>query len=149
VGDLELGLVIAASAAGAFLGDTTSYLIGRFLGYPVQRRFFDGRRGRAALDWARSQLARRGGTLILVARFVPGGRTATTFTAGLTRFPLGVFLPYAFVAGVGWATYAAVLGYIGGRMFHDHPWLALLIALGIAFLIGSASEGYRRIRERP
>ena len=148
VGDLSLGWVIASAAAGAFLGDSTSYAIGRFLGHPVQNRFFSGRRGTAALEWARGQLARRGGTLILVARFVPGGRTATTFTAGLTRFPLRVFLPYAFVAAIGWATYAGLLGYIGGRTFEDRPWLALLIALGIAFLIASASEGYRKIRGR-
>jgi membrane protein DedA with SNARE-associated domain len=148
VGDLSIGWVIVAAAAGAFVGDSTSYAIGRFFGRPVQRRFFDGRRGRAALEWARDQLARRGGTLILVARFVPGGRTATTFSAGLTRFPLRIFFPYALLAAIGWATYAAVLGYVGGRTFEDRPWLALLIALGIAFGIAFASEGARRIRER-
>ncbi len=148
VGDLSLGWVIAASAAGAFVGDSTSYAIGRFLGHPVRRRFFDGRRGRAALEWARGQLDRRGGTLILVARFIPGGRTATTFTAGLTRFPLRLFIPFAVVAAISWATYAAVLGYIGGRTFEDQPWLALLIALAIAVGIASASEGVRKLRER-
>jgi len=148
VGDLTLGWVIAVAAAGAFLGDSASYAIGRFFGRPFQRRFFDGRRGHAALEWARSQLERRGGTLILIARFVPLGRTATTFSAGLTRFPLRIFLPYALLAAVGWAVYAAVLGYLGGRTFHDKPWLALLIALGIAFAIAFLSEASRRIRER-
>jgi membrane-associated protein len=125
VGDLTLGWVIAVAAAGAFLGDSTSYAIGRYFGQPFQRRFFDGRRGHAAL-----------------------GRTATTFSAGLTRFPLRVFLPYALLAAVGWAVYAAVLGYLGGRTFHDKPWLALLIALGIAFAIAFLSEAARKIRER-
>jgi membrane-associated protein len=148
VGDLSLGWVIAVAAAGAFLGDSTSHTIGRFFGRPVQRRFFDGPRGHAALEWAGSQLARRGGTLILVARFVPLGRTATTFSAGITRFPLRIFLPYALLAAVGWAVYAAVLGYVGGRTFHDKPWLALLIALGIAFAIAFLSEAGRKIRER-
>lgn len=148
IGDLSLKWVIASAALGAVLGDSTSYALGRFVGSPVQRRFFDGRRGRAALAWARSQLERRGGTLILIARFVPGGRTATTFTAGLTRFPLRTFIPFALVAAVFWATYAAVLGYLGGRTFENQPWLALLIALGIAFGIASASEGYRRLKER-
>src|SRR5215217_1667579 len=148
VGDLSIWWVIAVAAAGAFIGDSTSYAIGRFFGRPVQRRFFDGERGHAALEWARTQLDRRGGTLILIARFVPGGRTATTFSAGLTRFPLRVFVPYALVAAAGWAVYAAVLGYVGGRTFHDRPWLALLIALGIAFGIAFASEGARKLKER-
>src|SRR3954452_20627705 len=152
VGDLSLGWVIAVAAAGAVLGDSTSYTIGRFFGRPVQRRFFDAPPGHAALEWARTQLARRGGTLILVARFVPLGRTATTFSAGLTRFPLRIFLPYALLAAVGWAVYAAVLGGVlghgGGRTFHDKPWLALLIALGIAFAIAFLSEAARKFRER-
>src|SRR5215212_4684328 len=54
----------------------------------------------------------------------------------------------AFVAAVGWAVYAAVLGYLGGRTFHDKPWLALLIALGIAFAIAFLSEASHKIRER-
>ena len=148
VGDLSLSWVIAAAAAGAFVGDSTSNAIGRYAGRPVQQRFFDGRRGRATLDWARGQLDRRGGTLILTARFIPGGRTATTFSAGLTRFPLRVFVPYAFVAAIGWALYGGLLGYVGGKTFHDRPWLALLVALGIAFAIAGASEGYRKVRER-
>jgi membrane-associated protein len=148
VGDLSLTWVIAASAAGAFIGDSTSYCIGRFVGKPVQRRFFDGRRGRAALGWAESQLDRRGGTLILIARFVPGGRSATTFTAGLTRFSAPRFLVYALLAAIAWAVYAALLGYFGGRMFRDKPWLALLIAFAIAFAIAFGSEAVRKLRER-
>ncbi len=148
VGDLSLAWVIVAAAAGAFVGDTASYCIGRFVGKPVQRRFFDGKRGRAALGWAEKQLDKRGGTLILVARFVPGGRTATTFTAGLTRFSALAFLGYAIVAAIGWAVYAALLGYLGGRTFRDQPWIALLIALGIAFAIAFGSEAIRKLRER-
>jgi len=148
VGDLSLAWVIVAAATGAFVGDSASYCIGRFVGKPVQRRFFNGRRGRKALGWAEAQLERRGGTLILVARFVPGGRTATTFTAGLTRFSAGRFVSYALVAAAGWAVYAATLGYLGGRTFRDKPWLALLIALGIAFAIAFGSEGIRKLRER-
>ncbi len=148
VGDLSLAWVIAAAAAGAFVGDSISCSIGRYAGQPVQRRFFDGRRGKATIDWARGQLDRRGGTLILVARFIPGGRTATTFSAGLTRFPLRVFIPFAFLAAIGWAVYGGLLGYLGGRTFEDRPWLALLVALGVAFLIAGASEGFRKVRER-
>jgi membrane-associated protein len=148
VGDLAVGWVIVVAAAGAFVGDNTSYAIGRFVGHPVRERFF-GERGQKTLDWARTQLDRRGGTLVLVARFVPGGRTATTFTCGLTHFNWLKFAGFSFLAAIGWALYGALLGYFGGRAFEERPWLALLIALGIAFAITSGAEGWRRFRKRP
>ena len=94
------------------------------------------------------RVLRRGGTLVLVARFVPGGRTATTFTCGLTRFSWWRFAFFAAIAAAGWATYGALLGYFGGQVFSDHPLLALAVALGIAFAITLAAEAIRRLRER-
>jgi membrane-associated protein len=148
VGDLTLAWVVAVAAAGAFVGDNASYAIGRFVGHPVRERFFDGERGKKAIEWARTQLDRRGGTLVLVARFVPGGRTATTFTCGLTHFSWPTFAAFSFLAAVGWALYGALLGYFGGRMFEERPWLALLIALGIAFTVAGGAEAWRRLRRR-
>jgi membrane-associated protein len=145
---LSLSWVLAAAALGAFAGDNTSYALGRFVGRPVQRRFFGGERGRKALDWARSQLDKRGGLLVVVGRFIPGGRTATTFTCGLTHFPWLRFAAFEAVAAVSWSLYGGLLGYFGGRMFHDQPWLALVVAFGIAGGITVAVEGLRRLRTR-
>ena len=50
------------------------------------------------------------------------------------------------MAGIIWATYATVIGAIGGRMFEDHPWLGLVVALGIATLLGAIGEAVRRYR---
>jgi hypothetical protein len=44
--------------------------------------------------------------------------------------------------------YAALVGYIGGRTFRDRPILALLLAFGIAAVIGLAAELVRRVREK-
>src|SRR5206468_803807 len=49
---------------------------------------------------------------------------------------------------IAWALYGALLGYFGGRTFHDKPWLALIVAFGIAFGITAGVEGWRRFRER-
>ena len=139
---LALHWVIVSAAAGALVGDTSSYALGRHVGHPLRRRFFDGPRSRAAMSWAATQLDRRGGTLIIVARFVPGGRTAVTLTCGMTRFPLRSFAPFAVAAACLWAVYGGALGYLGGRVFHDRPWLALLVAFGIA----AVSEAWQRRR---
>ena len=146
VGKLHVLPSIASAAVGAFVGDSTSYVIGRTLGRPAQQRVFRGARSKRALGWAESQLEQRGGYLILVARFVPGGRTATTFTCGLVRFPYTRFAAYEAIAAVAWASYAVLLGYLGGRAFEDRPLLALGVALGIAFGITAVVEVVRRLR---
>ena len=64
------------------------------------------------------------------------------------RLPAPVFAGFSAVAAVLWAVYGALLGYFGGRTFHDKPWLALLIALGIAGGVTIGVEGLRRVRER-
>jgi membrane-associated protein len=148
LGDLSLGTVIAAAAIGAFVGDSSAYLIGRRLGRPARERLFRGGRSQRALAWAEKQLAERGPYLILIARFVPGGRTATTFTAGVTRFRAVVFFPIAALAAVAWASYAVLLGYYGGRVFEDRPLLALAVALGIAFGVTAVVELTRKLRGR-
>jgi len=148
-GQLSLPLVIAVGAAGAFLGDNTSYALGRFAGQPAVDRFFSGERAQARLDWARRFLKERGSYILIVSRFIPGGRTATTFTSGLVHMRwLMRFVPYIFVAAVLWALYGALLGYLGGRLFENHPLYALLVALGIAASVAGAAEGARWLRKR-
>jgi membrane protein DedA with SNARE-associated domain len=147
-GQLDLGFVIAIGAAGAFVGDNTAYAIGRWIGQPVVDRFFSGERARERLEWARRFLRERGSYVLIIARFIPGGRTATTFTSGLVhlRWPTQ-FAPYIFIAAILWASYAGLLGYFGGRTFRDQPILALLVAFGIAAAVGVAAELVRRLRK--
>ena len=146
-GHLSLGWVIAVGGAGAFVGDNASYALGRWVGQPVANRFFSGERARERLDWAQRFLRERGSYVLVIARFVPGGRTATTFTSGLVRLPwLTQFAPFILLAAVLWAAYGALLGYLGGRTFRDQPLLALLVAFGIAAAIGVVAEVLRRVR---
>jgi membrane protein DedA with SNARE-associated domain len=146
-GNLSLGWVIVFAAVGAFSGDNSSYAFGRWVGTPAVKRFFSGEVAQRRLDWARNFLKERGSYVLVVARFIPGGRTATTFTAGLVRLRwLTRFAPYVFVAAILWAVYGALLGYLGGRLFKDQPIYALLLAFGIAALITVGVEGWRRVR---
>ena len=129
VGDLTLGWVIAAGALGAYCGDGISYAIGRYVGRPFQERFLTGNRTERALT-----------------RYVPGGRTAATFTCGITHFPYPRFAAFDALAALSWAVYASALGYFGGRFFENHAWVALIVAFGIAGVLTLAVEGVRRLR---
>jgi membrane-associated protein len=139
-GDLSLPIVIAAAAAGAFLGDNSSYLVGRRFGGRVTDRFFSRGKGAERLDWAENQLRERGGELIVVARFIPGGRTVVTLSAGTLRYPWRRFVVFDAVAALGWALYASLLGYFGGRAFEHAAWKGLVLALGIAFAVTAGIE---------
>jgi membrane-associated protein len=148
-GELSLGWVIAFGAAGAFLGDNASYAGGRWIGQPVIDRFFTGQRARERLDWAKRFLKERGSYVLIVARFIPGGRTATTFTSGVVHLPWATrFAPFIFVAAILWAVYGALLGYLGGRLFRDQPIYALLLAFGAAAAVAGAVEFSRWLRKR-
>ena len=141
--NLALWWVVGAAAAGAFVGDNTSYALGRSGGRLICP-WLRGARRQATVAWARRELDRRGGVIVVVARFVPGGRTAATLTAGLTRYTRRRFAAFAAIAAVSWALYAALLGYLGGRVFHDRPWLAVLVAFALAAGLTLVVELIRR-----
>jgi membrane protein DedA with SNARE-associated domain len=148
--------LILAAAAGAIAGDHLSYAIGRWTqrGRPQPHRRGDRRMGKAERLqlWAARQLDRRGPALLIVARFIPGGRTASTFMAGRTAYPLSRFTPPVVAAGLLWASFATMLGYIGGQTFHEQTLLAtglgMLLALGFAVLVELVMSRLERRRSR-
>jgi len=147
-GDLSLALVFAAGAVGAFLGDSVCYWIGRKLGTRAAERFLRGEKGKRSLDWAERALDRRGRTLIAVARFVPGGRTAVSLVAGTTEFPWRSWALADLVGVTLWSAYSAGLGAVGGEAFEDQTWKGLLLALALATVVAGIIEGARWLVQR-
>ena len=147
--DLVLWLVIVSGAAGAVLGDNISYGIGTLVGERTVKRWFSGEKAHKRFEWAERTLDERGAYIIIIARFIPGGRTAVTFSAGYVHsLTWRRFIVYDVIAGVIWATYAALLGYFGGKTFEDHPLWGVALALGIALTLGLAVEAIRHVRAR-
>jgi membrane-associated protein len=145
-GDLSLALIIPLAAAGAFLGDNTAYLIGRRFGTRATERFFRSERARHRIEWADEQLQERGGELIMVGRFIPGGRTAVALSSGTLRYPWRRFVLFDAAAALLWASYSALIGYYGGKTF-EGPW-GLLLALAIAFAVAGGIELTRWLLRR-
>lgn len=143
-GDLSLGLVVLAAFAGAMAGDNVSHLLGARVGDPACSRLFRGPRARRRLEWVTDQLAEHGRVILVVARFIPGGRTATTFSWGALHCGWRRFLSADAVGAGVWALFAAALGRLGGGAFADSTWKALFVALAIAAVIGGAAEMLRR-----
>jgi membrane-associated protein len=146
-GDMHLSLVILAGGAGAVAGDNTAYLLGHYFEEPLRRgRLFRGEKAQARIVWAERQINERGGQLIVIARFVPGGRTVVSFASGWLAMTWRRFIVFDVVAGFVWASYAALLGYFGGKAFEHAPWKGLLLAFGIALAVTATVELARWLR---
>lgn len=142
--DARIALLVAVGALGAFLGDNLSYLLGRRFGPTVESRLFSSPKGARRRAWAQDALGRYGARLILVCRFVPGGRTAVTLTCGIVSYPRRRFVAATAVAATIWACYAFFIGRLGGQAFEDRPWAGLLAAFVAAAALSALVEIGRR-----
>ena len=147
-GQPDLVGIIAAAAAGAFAGDHISYLLGRTAGGRLLRRAAPGSRKAAALERGGRLLDDRGGTILIVCRYIPGARTAITLTAGAVAYPLRRFSMFDGIAALSWGAYSALVGYLGGAAFEDEPLKGLALGLGIALTVTLMVEVVRHVRRR-
>jgi len=144
--DPRIAVLVALAALGAFAGDNLCYFLGLRLRPFAERRLFASPRGARSRAWAEHALQRFGMRIIVVCRFIPGGRTAVTFTCGVVHYPWRRFAVATVCAGIIWASYAFFLGRLGGKAFEDRPWLGFLLAFGIALAASAVVEILRRTR---
>jgi membrane-associated protein len=120
--------VILAATAGVFAGDQLAYLLGARSGPAVTRRLRRGPKGVALHDWVLTVMRRHGPALIVFGRYVPGVRSVTAFTAGVTRLAPGVYTGFTAFGAALWAAQAALIGYLGGVAFTDRPLVGFAVA---------------------
>ena len=142
-GHLNILLVILAGAAGAMIGDSTAYWIGRAGGGPIKRtvtRFA----GEDRLAAAERMVQRQGPALVVVGRFLPGIRIAINLSCGAGQMTYTRFFTYDAIGSVVWSAQAALLGYFAGKAFADQLWVAFLVAFAVTGLVG----GFVALKER-
>ncbi len=146
--DYALWAVIVAGSTGAFIGDNLAYAIGHHWGKWFHRRAEHHPKFREKLEWADAQIRKRGGPLLITARFIPGGRTALTLSSGITRQRRWWFVRWVALATTLWASYAAGLAFVVGKPFEDNHNLAFWIAFATALVINVVLEIWRYRREK-
>jgi membrane-associated protein len=147
-GELHISLVFLAGMAGAVAGDNFSYLLGRHLSGWADRRLFRSEKSQERRRWACRQLNERGSVIIVASRFIPGGRTAATFSAGALDYPWRRFIAADVVAGALWAGFSAGLGWFGGKSFEESLWKPLGVAAAFAVIVAIAGELYVRFTSK-
>jgi undecaprenyl-diphosphatase len=115
-GATNVYLVIAIAWLMAWLGDSTSFFVGRRLGHEFLRRH--GPRvgvSHERLDQIDDYFARHGGKTIFLGRFVGFVRAFAPFIAGSSGMRYRAFVPYSILGTGLWVSSAIGLGYIFSR----------------------------------
>lgn len=147
-GEQNLLVVIGAAALGSLIGESIGYAIGHGVGPAVRARFFADGPKAAAYERISRMLATRGGAVLIVARFIPAGRTVATVTAGAMRYPFDRFLLFTVLGTPLGAAWSAILGYLGGATFAENPLLGLAFGMTLGTVVGIAIGAVQKARMR-
>src|SRR5262249_34547990 len=123
-GSVPLAAVLVAGIAGAILGDSTGYLVGRRYGH----RLIHGTLGRLIrrhhLERSEQYLAERGGKAVFFGRFTASLRAMIPGLAGMAGMPYRRFFLFNVTGGFLWASFTVMLGFLGGSSWQNVAHLA-------------------------
>src|SRR4051812_35595249 len=142
---LPLWAVIAVGSAGAIIGDSIGYEVGRHFGDRLLRKVPQRLVKPEHLDRGRELLRRKGGRAVFLGRFTAALRALVPGLAGTSRLPYPTFLLFNVLGAVAWVTVTALSGYVVGSSYHSAEKRLSLISFGIlALVVGWLA--YRTIR---
>ena len=130
--------LIASAAAASVLGDQVAYRLAWLGGERLDRAISRSRRLTTAQERLGHALARGGGSLVILARFAPAGRSVVSLGAGAAHRRARDFLPWSALAGLSWAAYSVALGYYGAQWLGT-TWLATGVSLAALFGAGAGA----------
>src|SRR6266540_3590492 len=138
-GRVNLAVMMAAGAAGAVVGDSIGYEMGRRVG---QDR------------WARGEayLRAKGGRAVFLGRFVGVLRALVPALAGMSRMPYRTFLPRNAAGGLIWAPGFVFLGYLAGSSYRQVERIAgraSLLLLIVVVVVGGVVLAARWVARHP
>lgn len=151
-GAANLPAMMAVGFFGILVGDSMIYAIGRRVGLSPSK---GGLIGRIVTPEKRALVAhmfeRHGRKVVMIARFMPGLRAVTYFTAGSVRMP---YLQFIFWDGIAALASAPFFVWLGFRFGDEMDALIAKVkegqmaAISALVLLGVAFFAYRFIRNR-
>jgi len=108
-GVLEYLSLVVAIVAGALLGESLGFAIGRFFGPKIRDGKLGERLGRDRLGKADRFVDRRGGIAVFISRFLPVLHSIVPLTAGMSKMTYRRFMAWTTPACTLWAfTYVSM-----------------------------------------
>jgi membrane protein DedA with SNARE-associated domain len=151
-GRMNIGWLVFLVTAAATVGNSFGYAIGRWGGRTVLNKLKINPNRQQRFD---SAFKRRGGAVILLARFVDGLRQLNGIIAGLMRMPWWTFTAYNFAGALLWACAWGLGTYYLGRdihviaaLFHRHAWLLYVLSAATVIVLLLALRRSRLVDPR-
>jgi membrane-associated protein len=147
---LNIAGIIVISVAAAILGNNAGYYTGKRFG----RRLFKNDKSfwfsPKRLDEAGDFFEKEGPLSLILARFIPAGRTFVPIAAGAAKMRYRTFLLFNALGGLLWGIALPLLGFTLGKTIPNIdkyllPAIFLIIVLSI---IPAAWHRYRHIKKR-
>ncbi len=146
-----LALVCLLAFVAAVTGDAVGYSFGSRVGRRLYERPDSRFFRQAHLRAAEAFYARHGGKTIILARFLPFGRTFAPIVAGTAKMAYRRFALFNFTGGVVWAIGLPVAGYVLGRVLPpeilDRYLLLILAVVVLLSTLPTAIHVMRHNRE--
>ena len=135
-GHLSIGWLLPVAFVAAVVGDSVGYAIGRRAGAGLYNRPEGRLRIHTRIDQARAFYERRGGSTIILARFIPIIRTFAPVVAGAARMEYRRFLAFNVLGALLWAVGVSLAGYWLGQTIPSIdryllPIIAVIVLLSV------------------
>jgi len=149
-GRAGLGWMLLAASAGAVIGDSIGYEIGRHFGSRLQTTRLGRRIGEKRWQRAHDHVRKRGGRAVFFGRFVGVLRALVPAIAGSAGIPYTRFFVFNAAGGIIWACGLVLLGAVAGSSYQVvERWAgrATAVLAGIVILAVALSLAARWIRD--
>lgn len=131
-GGMNPYVLAGALMVAAILGDSTNYVVGRFVGEKLFSNPDSKIFRRDYLEQTHAFYDRHGGKTVTLARFVPIVRTFAPFVAGVGKMPYARFLSFSVAGTLLWVGGLVALGYTFGNVEFIKKNLSVLLLLIVA-----------------
>jgi membrane-associated protein len=134
---LPLTAVLIAGIAGAIIGDSIGYFVGRRYGETLLSKIPNRILKPEHVARAEQTVRDFGGKAVFLGRFTAALRALVPGMAGMSRLHYGRFLVWNVAGGAIWAAAFVILGYLAGSQYQRLEHYANLI--GLALLVAIAA----------
>lgn len=136
----EWGATLVAVIAGALVGESIGFALGRWFGPRIRASWFGRRIGEH--NWRRAEiyLARRGGVAVFFSRFLPVLHSLVPLTVGMSKMRYRVFLAWTAAACTVWSLVYVTVGWRTAASYRElssklHNAGYLFVGVGLAFVL--------------
>ena len=136
-GKLPLWAVLVAGIAGAIIGDSVGYWVGKRYGETLLSKIPNRILKQEHLTRAEDSIRRNGGKAVFVGRFTAALRVLVPGLSGMSRVPYRTFAAWNVAGGAIWAGGFVLLGYAAGSQYQRVAHNATLFGIGLLVIVAT------------